>query len=166
VGVVGFADEFLHQPGHGAGGGAGGELGWRGDGAVLGVFDDFFDGGFGLGAFAGGQLRREIDAGDLEAVEEEAGAARVDLVLGDAAEDFADVVLDGGAVFGEEQIELGVVAAVGDGFAHARAAGGVVVVAEVRVAKGAAAAAAAVGEEVLALPGFGGAGCGDVGFDV
>jgi hypothetical protein len=32
----------------------------------------------------------EVEAGDLEAVEEEAGAAAVDVVRGDALEDFAD----------------------------------------------------------------------------
>jgi hypothetical protein len=42
----------------------------------------------------------EVEAGDLEAVEEEAGAVRVDVVGGDAAENFADGKLDGGSVFG------------------------------------------------------------------
>jgi hypothetical protein len=42
----------------------------------------------------------EVEAGDLEAIEEEAGAAWVDVVGGDALEDFADGGLDGGAVFG------------------------------------------------------------------
>jgi hypothetical protein len=41
-----------------------------------------------------------LEAGDLEAVEEEAGAAGVDVVCGDALEDFADGGLDRGAVFG------------------------------------------------------------------
>jgi hypothetical protein len=40
-------------------------------------------------------VAREVEAGDLEAVEEEAGAAGVDVVGGDAAEDFADGALDG-----------------------------------------------------------------------
>jgi hypothetical protein len=47
----------------------------------------------------------EVEAGDLEAVEEEAGAAGVDVVGGDALEDFADGGLDGGAVFRERQVE-------------------------------------------------------------
>jgi hypothetical protein len=42
----------------------------------------------------------EVEAGDLEAVEEEAGAAGVDVVSGDALENLADGGLDGGAVFG------------------------------------------------------------------
>ena len=50
---------------------------------------------------------REVDGGDLEAVEQEAGAAGVDLVGGDAAEDLADGELDGGAVFGEGEVEGG-----------------------------------------------------------
>jgi hypothetical protein len=47
--------------------------------------------GFGFG---------EVEAGNLEAVEEQACAARVDLVGGDALEDLADGELDGGLVFG------------------------------------------------------------------
>jgi hypothetical protein len=43
----------------------------------------------------------EVEAGDLQAVEEEAGAAGVDVVGGDAAENFADGLLDGRTVFGE-----------------------------------------------------------------
>jgi hypothetical protein len=42
----------------------------------------------------------EVEAGDLEAVEEEAGAARVDVVGCDALQDLADGGLDSGAVFG------------------------------------------------------------------
>jgi hypothetical protein len=42
----------------------------------------------------------EVEAGDLEAVEEQAGAAGVDVVGGYALQNFADGVLDGGAVFG------------------------------------------------------------------
>ncbi len=56
----------------------------------------FFD-EFGLGGLRFG----EVEAGDLEAVEEEAGATGVDVVGGDALEDLADGVLDGGSVFGE-----------------------------------------------------------------
>jgi hypothetical protein len=82
----------------------------------------------------------EVEAGDLEAVEEEAGAARVDLVGGDALEDFADGGLDGGAVFGQRQVEGGRAAAaparVGDGFA-----GGLVVVAELFLTEAGAGAA-------------------------
>jgi hypothetical protein len=40
----------------------------------------------------------EVDAGDLEAVEEETGTAGVDIVGGDEMEDFGDGVLDAGAL--------------------------------------------------------------------
>jgi hypothetical protein len=76
----------------------------------------------------------EVEAGDLEAVEEEAGAPGVDVVGGDALEDLADGGLDGGAVFREGQVEGGAAAAalvwVGDGFSS-----GVVVVAELFLAE-------------------------------
>jgi hypothetical protein len=42
----------------------------------------------------------EVETGDLEAVEEQAGAAGVNVVGGDALEDFSDGGLDAGAVFG------------------------------------------------------------------
>jgi hypothetical protein len=107
----------------------------------------------------------ESGAGDLQAVEEQAGAARVDVVGGDALEDLADGLEDGGPVFGQGDVEGGAAAAallrVGDGFS-----GGVVVVAEVFVTKAGAGAAVAVGEDVAALvvPGCGlGLGCGVVG---
>jgi hypothetical protein len=48
----------------------------------------------------------EVEAGDLEAVEEEAGSAGIDLVAGDALEDLADGELDGGLVLGQGQVEL------------------------------------------------------------
>ena len=147
-GFVLLAFEFGHE-GFGEAGTAGGIFvfgGW-GVGAEFGVGDDFFDrfgvagGGFGAG---------EVGAGDLESVEEEAGASGVDLVAGDAAEDFTDGGLDGDAVFGEGDVEF-----FGDGVALAEisngAAGGVVVVAEFFVAEGRAAAAAAFGEDVTAL---------------
>ena len=44
-------------------------------------------------------------AGDLQAVEEQAGAAGVDVVGGDALEDLADGVKDGGPVFGQREVE-------------------------------------------------------------
>jgi hypothetical protein len=96
----------------------------------------------------------EVEAGDLESVEEEAGAARVDLVGGDALQDLADGVLDGGTVFWERQVEGGAagLALLGVGY---RFAGGVVVVAEVFSAEARAAAAVAVGEDMAALVLFG-----------
>ena len=97
----------------------------------------------------------KVEAGDLEAVEEETGAAAVDVVGGDALEDFADGSLDGGAIFWEGEVEGGAAASallgVGDGFSR-----GVVVVAEVFAAQARAAAAVAVGEDVAALVLFGG----------
>ena len=107
----------------------------------------------------------------MEAVEEQAGAARVEGVLGDAAQDFADRVLDGGAIFGVGELEGGVAGLVtGEagglrgGFEYRfGTAGGVVVVAEGLSAKTTAAAAEASGLDVAALQGgrvgvFGGAG--------
>jgi hypothetical protein len=113
----------------------------------------------GLGVAAGWSGAGQVDAGDLEAVEEEAGAFGIDFVGGDAAEDLADGGLDGGAVFGVGQVEGGAAAAalarVGDG-----AAGGVVVVAEFFLAEAGAGAAASVGEDVAALVLLGGGWCG------
>ena len=92
------------------------EFGDGGERAVGLVEHDFFHGsGWGMGG-----LRlclhgfREVRGGDLEAVEEEAGALEVEVVGGDAAEDFVDGELDGGAVLGGGQAEAGLVpAAVG-----------------------------------------------------
>jgi hypothetical protein len=56
------------------------------------ICGDLFHGGgvaFGLGN------ARQVEAGDLEAVEKEPGALGVDFVTGDASEDFADGALDG-----------------------------------------------------------------------
>ena len=128
---------------------------------MLGVVGDLGDDLGGLFARVGfGQ----VEAGDLEAVEEQAGAARVDVIGGDAAQNFADGLLDGGAVLGVGEGEAGL-AAVASGGVLDGAARRVVVVAEelalVRAAFGAAdgwaAAAAAVGEDVAALEagGFG-----------
>jgi hypothetical protein len=94
----------------------------------------------------------EVEAGDLESVEEEAGAAGVYVVGGDAAEYFADGVLDCGAVFGEGEFERGAGGLAGSGCGFA---GGVVVVAEVFAPEAGAAAAVAVGEDVAALVAFG-----------
>jgi hypothetical protein len=91
----------------------------------------------------------KVDAGDLEAVEEEAGAFGVDLVARDAGEDFADGELDGGVVFEDGQVEVWGRLGASGGFA-----GGVVVVAERFAAKRGAAAAVSVGEDVSALIAF------------
>ena len=84
------------------------ELGFGGDGAVEGVGDDLVYGlwrGFGGGGFG------QVERGDLEAVEEQAGAFGVEVVGGDAAQDLADGDLDGGAVFGVGEDEGGLLAA-------------------------------------------------------
>jgi hypothetical protein len=126
-----------------------------GENALVGVDGDFVY-RLGLGtlgvAVAGwcGLGFGEVQTGDLEAVEEQAGAARVDVVGGDALQDLTDGVLDGGSVFREWQVECGATAAasarVGDGSARR-----VVVVAEVFSAQAWAGAAVAVGEDVAAL---------------
>ncbi len=75
-----------------------GHFGGGGEGAEFGVGSDFFDELLIAGGFGGA---RDVEAGDLESVQEQSGAAGVDLVAGDAAKHFADGDLDGGAVFGE-----------------------------------------------------------------
>jgi hypothetical protein len=141
-------------------------LGGWGEGAVDGVVDELGDGLLGVlfGVGFG-----EIEAGDLEAVEEEAGAAGIDLVGGDAAEDFADGELEAGAfgeIAGVGEGEGGLTAAAA-GRVLDGAAGGVVEVAEVFGAECGRGAAAAVGEDVAALEarglggGFGVHACGD-----
>jgi hypothetical protein len=115
------------------------------------LFDDFD--GFGPGV-AVGRWFGQVEAGDLEAVEEEAGAAGVDVIGGYAAEDFSDGMLDGGTVLRQRKVESGSATSallrIGDRFS-----GGVVVVAEVFSAQARAAAAVAVGEDVAALVLFG-----------
>ena len=102
-----------------------------------------------LDGFAG--FSGEGGDGDLEAVEEEAGAFWVEVVGGDAAEDLGQGELDGGAVFEDghgEGVPVGV--GIAGGVAGDGAAGGVVVEAEVLVAEGDHAAAAAGGADVAA----------------
>jgi hypothetical protein len=122
-----------------------------GEGAELRVGGDLFD-GEGVAVAVG--FAGQVDAGDLEAVEEQAGAFGVDLVAGDAEDDLADGALDGSAVFGQGEVELGLAAAVLGGVVDGTARG-VVVVAELLVAEAGAAAAVAVGEDVAALVAFG-----------
>ena len=69
----------------------------------------------------------EALAGNLEAVEEQAGAVDVELVSGEAGDDFAECVLEGSLAGGSDELEASAGASgvgVGDGFAV-----GVVVVA-------------------------------------
>jgi hypothetical protein len=91
-------------------------------------------------AVGGGGWAREVGGGDGEAVEEEAGAAGVDLVGGEAAEGVEQSELEGGAVVGvrDGEVEGGVAGYVGLAAAlvggRDGAAGGVVVVAELLAA--------------------------------
>jgi hypothetical protein len=152
-----FLGEAVEELAHDAAGALGlGELSGWGEEALFGVGGDVFDGlvGFFAGVACGLGLAGEVGAGDLQAVEEEAGAARVDLVAGDAAEDLADGELDGGAVFGHGEVEEDGAGLALAGVLHG-SAGGVVVVAEVFSAQAWAAAAVAVGEDVAALVAFG-----------
>lgn len=150
LGVIHFI-ELFEEALSGAFGFVVAELGGWGEDAVLGIVGDFGDGLF---EFRFGIDFGQVAACDLEAVEEQAGAARIDFVGGDAAEDFADGKLDGAAVFrigdGEARLTTFARAGVLDGAARV-----VVVVAEVFGAFGAAedraAAATAVGEDVTAL---------------
>jgi hypothetical protein len=143
------------------------ELGGWGEEAVFGVERDLGDD---LGGRLGGIGFGQVEAGDLETVEEQAGAAGVDVVGGDAAEDFADGLLDGRAVFRVREGEARLAAVAGGGVLDG-AAGVVVEVAEglattigaFGAADGGAAAAAAVGEDVAALE-AGGFGLGCDGF--
>lgn len=104
----------------------------------------------GCGGAIGCGCAGQIDAGDLETVEEEAGAFGVDFIAGDAAEDFADGGLSGRAVLGEREAKLGLAGATATRVFD-RAAGGVMVVTKFFVAEACAAAAASVGEDVAAL---------------
>jgi hypothetical protein len=97
----------------------------------------------------GAGLRREGAEGDLEAVEDHAGALEVDGVVGDGVHDLGDGGADGFAVLGFGEIEEPDAGAAGAGVGDG-AAGGVVVVAELLGAEAGAAAAAAGGEDVAA----------------
>jgi hypothetical protein len=122
--------------------------GWS-EGAVDGVEDDVLYGFLGDGVRPG---PGEVEAGDLEAVEKEPGAAEVDFVGCEALDDFADGVLDGAAVLGYGYGEVGNARfASGEVGGRRGAAGGVVVVAEGLAAQAGAAAAAAVDVDVAAL---------------
>jgi hypothetical protein len=122
--------------------------GW-GEEAVGRVEDGFLDDW--VGDVVGAAFE-QVEAGALEAVEEQAGAAEVDVIGCDALEDFAEGLLDGAAVLGDGDGEVGRSGFAGCEFAGGGwAAGGVVVVAEGLVAQAGAAAAAAVDVDVAAL---------------
>ncbi len=156
-GLIGFEHAFKDALNEASGTVVLVEFGNGSESAESWVEDDFFDqmgfllcsGSACLCSFAG-----QVHAGGLQAVEEEAGSLGVDLIAGDAAEDFADGGLDGAAVFGQWQVKLGL-ATVAASYVLDGAAGGVVVVAEVLVTEAGTAAAATVGEDMAALIAFG-----------
>jgi hypothetical protein len=119
--------------------------GW-GDCAELRVLTDFF---YGNGTIFGLEFG-QVEAGDLEAVEQKAGAAEIDVVGGDTLEDFADGVLDGGAVFGQHEVE-GFAALTACDWSGDRFAAGVVVVAKIFFPKRRTATTMASGKDVAAL---------------
>jgi hypothetical protein len=124
-------------------------FGHRGEEAEVSVEDDFVHRGYGFGGRRG---LRQVEAGDLEAVEEKARAAGVDVVSRDALQHFADGLLDGAAVFRNGEVEGGAMAFADFDFRVADgAAGGVVVVAKFFVAERGTAATVSVGEDVAAL---------------
>jgi hypothetical protein len=81
-----------------------GDFGSRSEDAEGWVDGDLFD-GLRFGCRLGGVGFGEIEAGDLKSVEEQAGAARVDVVGGDALQNLADGGLDRGAVLGQWKVE-------------------------------------------------------------
>lgn len=126
--------------------GGGWELGRRGEDAELEVGGDGFDRGGAAGRLAG---VGEVLAGDLEAVEEQTGAARVELLAGDAFQDAADGELDGSPVFGHGERQRSLLRAMARESVWATR--GVVVVTEGLAAEAGAFAAVAGGEDVAAL---------------
>ena len=103
----------------------------------------------------------EIRACDLQAVEQQTGAAGVDFVGGDAAQDLADGVLDGATVFGIGECEGRALRPGGWGFPlWDGTAGGVVKITEFFAAQARAGATAPGGENVAALEALFGVRCG------
>jgi hypothetical protein len=94
----------------------------------------------------------QVLAGDLEGVEDEAGALPVDGVAREAAEDLSDGDLDGRAVFGEGDVEGGAVGA--GGLTECGFPRGVMVIAELFGTECLGTAAVAVREDVAALKGL------------
>jgi hypothetical protein len=107
--------------------------------------DDSYDGS---GVLLAGGGFGQVEAGDLETVEKEAGAFGMHPAVGDTLEDFRDGSEDTAAVFylGEFEVFEAITAAI-----FGRLAGGVVVVAELFVAQRRAAATAAAEEDMAAL---------------
>jgi hypothetical protein len=133
-----------------------GAVGWRRCGlgreeAEFWMEIDLFDDGLvGVVVALGVLVFGQVCAGDLEAVEEQAGAFGVDGGGGKALEDLGDGCLNGAAIFWDGQLEgVGTVVAIAEMFGGA--AGGVVVVAEVLATQAWAAATVAIGKDVTAL---------------
>jgi hypothetical protein len=123
------------------------DFGPRGEIAEAGIGDDLFEErGFGRGLLDSGQ----VAAGNLKAVEEQAGALGVDTACGNALQDFGDGGLDGVTVLGQRDDEGGHAEVTLNALFNG-AAGGVVVIAELFATQAGAAAAAAVGKDVAAL---------------
>jgi hypothetical protein len=125
-------------------------------------FRVLFDVGDGLGGVHGVFLPGEVERGDLEAVEEETGAAGIEFVRCEAKDHFGDGALDGGALVraGEGKGEaagfsafrgLLAVFAGFELFLLDGLAGGVVEEAEDFLAERGTSAAMAAGEDVAAL---------------
>jgi hypothetical protein len=103
LGCAGFFGKFLIGHSEELGDDAGAvflDFDFGREGAVDRIEGDLFDWTGFDGSAAAGQDFREVEAGDLEAVEKQAGTTWVDVVRGDAADHFADGLLDGAAVFG------------------------------------------------------------------
>ena len=91
--------------------------------------------GFGVALFGVALVLGEVGGGELQSVEEEAGAAEVDVVAGDAVDDAAEGFLDLGAGVGGGHVE-GVAAGLSEASVGDGAAGEVMVVAELLAAHG------------------------------
>jgi len=114
------------------------------------LFEQALRGAFGLELLDLGLRPRQVEAGDLQAIEQQPGAARIQIVGGDALQHLAERELQGGAVLGHAALE-GAQAGLARGGVFHRAARSVVEVAEIFVAQADRAAAAAPGKDVTAL---------------
>jgi len=119
--------------------------------AQLGIIDNLFD-DFRLFVALEWAFPGQVEAGDLQAVEKKASAARVNGVGGNALEHLANAVLDGAAVLGQGQVKgFAAAFALGELFGFGRRASGVMEVAEFLAAQARAAATAAIDVDATAL---------------